>query len=183
MSARAKPKGEPAPRPRRDAATPLDETDLRIIECLVDDARLSQRALARMIGMSPPAVSERIARLEEASVIRGYRAVLDYVALHRSMTVFVGIQSVQGEDQRKLAEQLLAMPEVESVDIVIGPMDLMVRLRVRDQEHLRDVFFDQLLPLPGIRRTESFVSLENMEPPNFPKGVLQHIRKGGASTR
>lgn len=154
----------------------LDGTDLRILACLVDDARLSHRALAREIGMSQSAISERIARLEETRVIRGYRAMVDFGVLGLPMSVFVGIQSDQGGEQRRLAEELLAMPEVESVDLVMGPMDLMVRLRVRDQEDLRRFFFDQLPPLRGIHRTESFMSLETFEPPNFTKGVLERIR-------
>jgi Lrp/AsnC family transcriptional regulator, leucine-responsive regulatory protein len=168
---------------RRDSALPdpappqaaLDETDLRILACLAEDARLSQRALAREIGMSQPAISERIARLEEMGVIRGYRALLDFGALGWPNSVFVGIQTDQGGEQRRLAKELLAMPEVESVDLVMGPVDLMVRLRVRDQEHLRRFFFDLLPPLKGIHRTESYMSLETFEQPNFTKGLLERI--------
>lgn len=170
---------------RRDSAVPdpvpppaaLDETDVRILACLVEDARLSQRALAREIGMSQPAISERIARLEEMGVIRGYRALLDLGALGWPTSVFVGIQTDQGGEQRRLAKELLAMPEVESVDLVMGPVDLMVKLRVRDQEHLRRFFFDLLPPLQGVHRTESYMSLETFEQPNFQKGLLERIRR------
>ena len=160
--------------PRRPEG--LDDVDLAIVSLLSEDARLSQRALARRIGMSPAAVSERIARLEDTGVVEGYRAKLSYSALDRAMTVFVGIQSVQGENQRRLADELLALPVVESVDVVMGPMDLMVRLRVRDQAHLRDVFFDDILSLSGVHRTESFISLESMEAENFGRQVVDSMR-------
>jgi Lrp/AsnC family leucine-responsive transcriptional regulator len=164
------------PAPQRSLPDGLDDTDLQILSLLAEDARYSQRALARSIGMSPAAVSERIARLEHAGVILGYQARLSFVALDRSMTVFVGITCVQGEDQRQLASALLDLPVVESVDIVMGPMDLMVRLRVRDHAHLREVFFDQILPMPGVHRTESFISLESIESENFAKAVLDSNR-------
>jgi Lrp/AsnC family transcriptional regulator, leucine-responsive regulatory protein len=164
----------PDPAPPRAA---LDETDLRILACLVEDARLSQRALAREIGMSQTTISERIARLEEMGVIRRYSALLDFNILGWPTSVFVGIQTDQGGEQRRLAKELLAMPEVESVDLVMGPVDLMVRLRVRDQEHLRRFFFDLLPPLNGIHRTESYMSLETFEQPNFTKGLLERVRR------
>jgi DNA-binding Lrp family transcriptional regulator len=161
--------------PSRGLPAGLDAIDLRILALLTDDARFSQRALARLIRMSPTAVSERIARLEDAGVIQGYQAQVNYAALDRSLTVFVGIRSVQGEDQRRLVADLLALPVVESVDIVLGPVDLMVRLRVRDHVHLRQVFFDALLPMPGVHRTESFISLESVTSASFPSSVVNSV--------
>lgn len=165
----------PAAAARRILPDGLDEADLRILALLTGDARLSQRALARLIKMSPGAVSERIARLESTGIIQGYQAKVDYDALDWSMTVFVGITSVQGEDQRQLAADLLALPVVETVDIVMGPFDLILRLRVRDRKHLRAVFFDALLPMPGVYRTESYISLESMASSDFSRTVVQAI--------
>lgn len=164
----------------------LDEGDLQILAALTDDARLSQRALARLIKMSPGAVAERVTRLEASGIILSYQAKLNYEALDRSMTVFVGITSVQGEDQRQLAADLLALPVVETVDIVMGPFDLIVRLRVRDRQHLREVFFDALLPMPGVHRTESYIILESMSSAGFAGSIVQAILKttqGGAEPR
>jgi len=160
----------------RTSGARLDEVDRRILESLVDDARLSQRALGRAIGMSPPAISERIARLEALGVIKGYRAVLDWGALDRSMTVVVGVLSERSAGQRELAERILdEIPEVESVDIVTGPLDLRLRLRVRDQAHLREVFFDQLLTLPGIQHTDTSIVMLSLEPDNFARNVLRTL--------
>jgi DNA-binding Lrp family transcriptional regulator len=75
------PSAEGAPRQSgvspRKAIPRLDETDVEILKFLVQDARISQRALAREIGMSPPAIADRIARLEAEGVIQGYRASID----------------------------------------------------------------------------------------------------------
>ena len=153
----------------------LDEMDLRILEHLATDARLSQRALARSIGMSPPAISERISRLEAAGVIKGYRAVVDWSALGKAMLVDISVLSERSADQREVAQWLIQIPDVESVDVITGPLDLRVRLRVRDPDHLREIFFNQLLAAPGIQHTDTSMVMATVEPENFTRNVLQSL--------
>jgi Lrp/AsnC family leucine-responsive transcriptional regulator len=141
----------------------------------VNDARLSQRAIARAIGMSAPAVADRIARLEALGVIKGYRAQVDYALLDRSLTIIVGVTSERSAAQRELAASLLEIPEVQSVDVVTGSQDLVVRLRVRDQSHLNEVFFERLLKFPGIQHTDSALALYTYEPDNFARTVLSSL--------
>jgi DNA-binding Lrp family transcriptional regulator len=161
----------------------LDETDVRILGYLADDARLSQRAIARAIGMSPPAVADRIGRLESLGVIRGYHAELDYALLGRTLTIVVGVASERSDNQRELARRMLDIPEVEAVDVVTGKDDLQVRLRVRDQEHLNEVYFDRLVTLPGIRHTETALVLYAYVPENFAKQVLAGLTETTAEQR
>jgi Lrp/AsnC family transcriptional regulator, leucine-responsive regulatory protein len=117
--------------------------------------------------MSAPAVSERLSRLERTGVIRGYRVEVDHAALNRSMVALLGVTTVQGLPQRQLVARLRELPEVEEVDLVTGPMDLLVRARVRDHAHMRELLFDKVLPLEGVLRTETFISLEAMERKNW----------------
>ncbi len=153
----------------------LDDIDLEILGYLVSDARLSQRALARAVKMSPPAVAERIARLEASGVIEGYRATVNFAALGRPMTVIVGVKSERSAAQRDLAASLVNIPEVERVDIVTGLTDLQVRLHVRDQTHLNHVLFDSLLASTEIRHTETYLALSTLEPDNFSRRLLEDI--------
>ena len=153
----------------------IDNVDLEILGYLVRNARLSQRALARAIGMSPPAVADRIARLEAAGVIQGYRAAVNFAALGRAMTVIVEVVSEHSAMQRQLASNLAEIPEVERVDIVTGSTDLQVRLHVRDQKHLNDVLFDSLLASPEIRHTQTYLALSTVEPENFSHRLLQEV--------
>ena len=149
---RAKPEG-------RGRRAPLDATDLAILRLLASDARMSLRRVARELGMSPPAIADRVSGLERLGVIRGYRAELD-----RSMLGYVGIISVQGTDQLQVVERLRETPEVEDVHLVTGPKDMLVRLRLRDTAHLREVLFERIWTVPGVDRTETFVSLGDMAP-------------------
>lgn len=157
------------PRPR------LDQIDLELLKCLAADARLSQRALGRAVNMSAPAVSDRIARLEELGIIQGYRAVVNHALLDRPMTVIIGVSSERSVEQRELAQTILQIPEVEMVELVTGSADLQVRMRLRDQAHLNEVFFDRLLSLPGIRHTHTALAMLSFEPDNFLLNVLDSL--------
>jgi Lrp/AsnC family leucine-responsive transcriptional regulator len=156
-AARERPQG-------RGRRASLDAIDLAILRLLAMDARMSLRRIARELGMSPPAITERVARLEQLGVIRGYRAEIDRSMLGFPLVVYVGIVSVQGSDQFQVVERLRETPEVEDVHVVTGPKDLLVRLRLRDTAHLRDVLFERIWTVPGVDRTETFVSLGEMAP-------------------
>src|SRR3954453_20458750 len=75
----------------KSATAPLDEVDRRILVLLSEDCRRSQRALARELGMSAPAVGERIGRLERLGVIRGYGIQVDWSAAGYPTTVYLSI--------------------------------------------------------------------------------------------
>src|SRR5689334_18865666 len=81
------------------APVDLDPLDLRLLRALSIDAASSKRQLARSLGVSPPAVSERIARLERVGAIRRYTIDVDWAMLGYPMLVYIGITSVQGSHQ------------------------------------------------------------------------------------
>jgi len=170
-----------SPAPNTDAVT-LDDVDLAILELLVQDARASQRRIAREVGMSPPAVAERIARLERTGVIRGYRAEIDRSLLGFSLVAYVSVVAVNTlKHPDDVLTALRALPEVEDVTIVAGPMDLILRLRVRDHEHLRRCLFDSIWQLPGINRTETFLWLRQAQPKPIDLELIKTLRSGPAA--
>ena len=155
----------------------LDATDLKILTYMVQDARMSQRALAKAVGMSPPSVADRIARLEERGVITGYAVRLDYSMLQRPITAIIGVKYFNTTSIVERASALVKMPEVERVSIVTGSTDLEVRVLVRDLHHLNEV----LLALPkssdDIRHTDTLVALETFEPDNFGERLIQELSR------
>jgi DNA-binding Lrp family transcriptional regulator len=148
-------------------AVHLDRIDLEILRLLAGDARLSQRRIAHEIGTSPPTVADRVARLERSGVIRGYRVEIDRSLLGFPLVAYLGVVAIQGPDQADVVTALRALPEVEEVDVVTGPMDFLVRLRVRSHKHLRDVLFERIWTISGIDRTQTFISLGQMEAKSF----------------
>ncbi len=145
----------------------LDRIDLAILVLLLRDARRSVRRIAAEVGMSAPAVAERIARLERSGVIRGYRAEVDWGRLGYGVTVYVAVTAVQGRQQEEAVTALRAVPEVEQVEVVTGPSDLLLRLRARDQQHLRECLFERIWAIPGIHRTETLVCIGDLPPKAF----------------
>ena len=140
---------------------PPGTSGLPRVTLLARDARVSQRGLARELRMSPPAIGERIARLERAGVIRGYRVDVDWSALGY-VTGYLAVTAIQGADQSEIMRALHQLPEVRDVSVITGSMDMLARIRVRDYTHLRRFLLEGVWQMPGIQRTETFLSLAEM---------------------
>jgi Lrp/AsnC family transcriptional regulator for asnA, asnC and gidA len=145
----------------------LDQIDLQILVLLLRDARRSVRGIAAEVRMSAPAVAERIARLERQGVVRCYRAEIDWSRLGYGLLVYVRVTGVQGSEQATTVAELRRLPEVEQVEVVTGDSDLLVRLRARDQQHLRELLFERVWKISGIERTETLLCLGELPPKSF----------------
>lgn len=150
----------------------LDTVDLRLLLLLSDDARISQRSLARELGMSPPAVADRLARLHRQGVITGYGVRLDWSALGYPTIVYLTVTAVQGHEQGTIMARLAAIPEVDEVMLVTGNFDMLVRVRVRDHTHLRDLLINSVWQIEGIQRTETSLTIAEMKPKNTASTLL-----------
>ncbi|HEX5406991.1 MAG TPA: Lrp/AsnC family transcriptional regulator [Pseudonocardiaceae bacterium] len=151
---------------------PLDSVDLKLLLLLSGDARISQRSLARELGMSPPAVADRLARLHRQGVITGYGVRLDWSALGYPTIVYLTVTAVQGYEQGTIMARLAALPEVEEVMLVTGAFDMLVRVRVRDHTHLRDLLINSVWQIEGIQRTETSLTIAEMKPKNTASELL-----------
>ena len=156
----------------RVPAVSLDDVDRQILVLLSQDSRRSLRALARELGMSAPAIGERIARLERTGVIRGYGVQLDWSAAGFPMTVYLTITAVQGYQQSDLVERISRIPELETLDVVTGAIDMLARFRVRDHAHLRQLLMEHLWQIEGVQRTETSLSIMEIEPKNVVAELL-----------
>jgi Lrp/AsnC family leucine-responsive transcriptional regulator len=162
----------------------VDDLDLALLRALAADARQSQRAIARQIEMSPPAVADRLARLERSGVIRGYRADIDWAALGLPVVVYLTVTASAGMDLSKIIGAIRELPEAETMSVVTGSLDLLVRLRVRDHTHLRQLLLTKIFQITGVQRTETFLSLADVEPDNFTATLLEDMmRQRGTSSR
>jgi DNA-binding Lrp family transcriptional regulator len=154
----------------------LDAVDLEILQLLAGDARMSQRSLARTLRMSPPAVGERVSRLERAGVIRGYTIEVGWPEAGLPVTVFLTITAVQGQSLAPVIEALRELPEVTDVRLVTGAIDLLARLVVRDHNHLRQLLLERVWQITGVQRTETLVTLAEMQPKHFAIQLLDSMR-------
>ncbi len=122
----------------------LDATDGRILEALIDDARISIAELARTVGLSPPSVSERIKRLEEAGVIEGYTLRINPQALGLPLAAWLRIRPIPGQFH-KVAGILQRLPEIVECDRITGEDCFIARAHVRSMDDLEKLI-DQVIP-------------------------------------
>ena len=121
----------------------LHDTNRKLLDILQVDGRISYKDLAAKVGLTPPAVAERVRKLEEAGVIKGFRAVVDYEALGFPLLCIVRMK-VGGQGALNVDETLAATPQVIEANRVTGSDSHVVRARVRNtygiEELLRDVW-------------------------------------------
>jgi Lrp/AsnC family leucine-responsive transcriptional regulator len=122
----------------------VDPVNARLLHELQEDARLSVAELGRRVGLSSPAVSERLARLEDSGVIRGYHADVDPRALGWSLTAVIRIRPAPRE-LKKVADLARATPEVVDCRRMTGEDCYILTAHLRDVEHLEQVI-DQFTP-------------------------------------
>lgn len=116
----------------------LDTTNLSLLAELQADARLSMAELGRRVGLSPPAVAERVARLEQDGVILGYRTEISPRALGFSLSAILRVRPAPRE-LHKTAELARETPEVVECTRVTGDDCYFMKMHVRDVEHLEEV--------------------------------------------
>ncbi|WP_158964369.1 Lrp/AsnC family transcriptional regulator [Chachezhania sediminis] len=139
----------------------LDDIDRQILRSLARDASQSAGALGRTLGLSQPATWRRIKRLTEAGVLRGRRVRLDAARLGFGVTVFLGIKlarkgHVNLEDFERAVS---AIPEVQTVEHVLGVYDYRLRVVARDLSDFERVLRRRIMALPGAGEVDANVVL------------------------
>jgi Lrp/AsnC family leucine-responsive transcriptional regulator len=122
----------------------LDAVNLRLIGELQADARLSLAELGRRVGLSAPAVTDRLQRLRDAGVIIGYRTEVDPRALGFALSVVLRVRPAPRQ-LAKVAELARTSAEVVECHRITGEDCFFMKLHVRDVEHLEEVI-DRFLP-------------------------------------
>ncbi len=108
----------------------MEETDLAIVEALTTDGRLSYTDLAERVGLSVSAVHQRVRRLEQRGVIRGYAARVSHEALGLALTAFVAIRPLDPRQPDDAPERLAKIAEIESCYSVAGEDFYLLLVRV-----------------------------------------------------
>jgi Lrp/AsnC family transcriptional regulator, leucine-responsive regulatory protein len=129
---------------RRSESQPLDPIDAALVTALADDARISVAELARIVEMSPPSVSERLKRLEEAGIIRGYTVRIDPAALGRPIVAWLRVKPLPGKLEQ-VAEILRGLPDVIECDRITGEDCFLARACVPTMQALERMI-DKIIP-------------------------------------
>ena len=145
----------------------LDDADKVLLRALMQDARLSSKALGDWLGLSQPATWRRIQRLKEAGVIKGRKLELDREKLGLGVTVFLGVKlATKGRVSLEDFERAVsAIPEVLSVEHVLGLYDYRLKVVARDIPDFERVLRRRIMTLPGAGEVEANVLLSEERRP------------------
>jgi DNA-binding Lrp family transcriptional regulator len=147
---------------------PVDAIDRAILRALTKDGRMAVTELADEVNISRANAYARLARLESDGVIAGYNVRVDPRAIGLEVAALVFLTTEQSA-WRELREKLLEIPEVEFVGFATGDLDFVVLVRASHTDELRDVVLERFIALPGVRKTQTVLLLDDVDrPTNIP---------------
>lgn len=117
----------------------LDERDLEIVAALQEDARATYADVGQRVGLSASSVHDRVRKLEQAGVIRGYRAIVDPDALGLLITALIAATPLDPQQPDDLPDRLADFPEVEDCLSVAGEANYILKVRTRTTADLEDL--------------------------------------------
>ena len=141
----------------------IDGTDRTILMMLQENARVSNAEIARQVEMAPSAVLERIRKLEDRGVIKGFAAHLDPRALGQGLLAYVLVRTDSGAWQAETAAKIAAIPEVQEVHHIAGEDCFLVKVRTRDTAALGSLLRDRVSAIEAVRSTRTTIVLDTVK--------------------
>lgn len=141
----------------------IDDIDAKLLNILQHDGRTSNADLARRVGLAPSAVLERVRKLEERGILRGYTALIDHAAIGFGLLAFVLVRSSEPAGTDHVAKLVAKAPEVLEVHSVAGDDCFVVKVRARDTKDLNRVLKKRFGPIKGVRSTRTIIVLDTMK--------------------
>ena len=138
---------------------PLDDTDRAIIAILLEDASTAKAEIARSVGLTPTAVFERLHKLEERGVIKGYSAQLDPRTLGLGLLAFVFVSEIKPVASGGTARRLAELQQVEEVHRVTGKDCFLLKVRTADTNALTRIL-DEIGALDSVGAVQTSIVLE-----------------------
>lgn len=138
----------------------VDNTDLKILEILRDDAKKPFTEVARRVNVSQGTVHVRMTKLEEAGIVEKTTLKLNYARLGYDITAFIGIFLEKSALYDQVVAKLKEIQEITSIHYTTGNYSMFVKIHCRDTNHLKEVLHDKMQQVDGIERTETMISLE-----------------------
>lgn len=131
----------------------FDAIDYKLIDLLQQDARMTQLEMAAAVGLSQPAVAERMRKLEQERVITGYSARVDGKKLGKDIIAFIGVRIEHPRYNEGFGKKILSVPDVLECHRITGPDSYLLKVVTEDTQSLDRLISDLLRHIPGVTRT------------------------------
>ena len=143
----------------------LDDKDRAILTELQKDARRSTKAIAKDLNIPRATVHERIKRMMDKGIIKGFTVVPDYSQLGEPVTAFILISFLPNNDvsQRELAGKIAGLDGVQEVHLISGEHDILIKVRGRSMEGIGSLVIDKLRMIPGVGKTLTVASFASIK--------------------
>lgn len=138
--------------------TSLDAIDRQLLSLLQSDCKTSLQELGDAVGLSAPSVVERIRKLEQRGVIKGYHARIDARAVGLDVSAFIGVSMNYPKGIGSVEKQVLALDEVLECHHVTGAHTLLLKVKTRNTSTL-EALLSRIRAINGVQRTETMVVL------------------------
>lgn len=139
----------------------VDELDLRILQHLQGDARLSFREIGKRVHASTGTVSERVHAMQRTGVIRAFVTAVDPEKLGMRVTMLLAVRTEPSLDREELERRVMSIREAACVHFVTGDVDVILLLRCRDQSDAVEAL-DRVKKLVGVKNVDSYVILKSL---------------------
>src|ERR1700722_1449866 len=128
----------------------MDSTDIKALQALQASGRESWSSLGETLGLTGPAAADRVRRLEERGVIRGYTALVDPSAVGAGLAAFVAVTLDRPSDRARFLALVADLGEIQECHHTAGDDDYLLKVRCRDTRHLEEILTHQLKGLRGV---------------------------------
>jgi Lrp/AsnC family leucine-responsive transcriptional regulator len=147
----------------KEAIQVMDSTDSKAIARLMANARTTWADLGAFLGLSAPAAADRVRRLEERGLIKGYAVLVDPEALGYPLAALVAVSLERPEHRAAFLVKVAALPEVQECHHVAGDDDYSLKIRCRSPRHLEHILSEELKSIPGVVRTRTTIILSTVK--------------------
>jgi Lrp/AsnC family transcriptional regulator for asnA, asnC and gidA len=137
----------------------IDGIDKTILRALMRDARTPVLSIAKEVGISGAAIHQRLRKLEHSGIISGSKFVINPKVLGYTTMAFVGIYLDKAVSNPKAVKQLEKITEVIECHYTTGNWSVFIKILCKDNEHLMQLLNKEIQSIPGVSRTETFISL------------------------
>jgi Lrp/AsnC family transcriptional regulator, regulator for asnA, asnC and gidA len=138
----------------------IDNTDLKILEILMQDAKRPYTEVAKKVNVSQGTVHVRMNKMEDAGILDKTTLRINYAKLGFDITAFIGIYLEKSALYDMVLANLRNIPEITNIHYTTGNYSMFVKIHCRDTNHLKEVLHDKMQQVAGIERTETMISLE-----------------------
>lgn len=147
----------------------MNTIDYKVINELMLNGRMTWAELGNILGLSSPATADRVKRLQEQGVIKGFTTLIDPEAVGCALTAFIAVTLAHPSQRQEFFEQVTVLAEIQECHHVAGDDDYLLKVRCQSTRDLERIINDELKSISGVTKTRTTIVLNTLkDTPNLP---------------